>query len=113
MRDRIIETLEWAVESREKVPACGFDELINSWDDFVLPFKDTEFPSQIFSAEEVAAIRRVDEAVAAFCNATPQCIPDTDATLQKDEWINLTVVAGYALSEMMKRGTSSLGGGGA
>jgi len=106
-----METLEWIAVSRTKVPTCGFDELINLLDDFVLPFRDTEFPSQIFSADEIIAIRRVDEAVTVFCSATPQYIPDTQDTLQKGEWINLTIVAGYTLREMMKRNTSSRGGG--
>lgn len=112
MRDRIIEILEWMVESHKKVPSCGFDGLINFWDDFVLPFKDTEFPSQIFSVAEAAAICRVDEAVVVFCNATPQCIPDTENTLQSAEWTNVTMVADYALSEVIKSGTSSASGGG-
>ena len=103
IRERIIDVLEWIVDSRTKIPDCGFNGLVNLWDDWLHPFRQTEFSQQGFSIEEIAGIRRVDELLEAFCLVMPQSIPDTQATLRKEEWVQVTVAAEQALSKLLKR----------
>lgn len=81
IRDRIIEVMDLIADSRTKVPDGGFDELINSWDDWVLPLKYKELPPQVFTQEEVADILNVADAIAEFGRITPRSIPNTVETL--------------------------------
>ncbi len=104
IRDRIIEVLDWIVDLRERVPECGFDELVNQWDDWVLPLKSSEFSPQAFTLEEVAAIRCVDGAMDAFANVTPPSIPDIQATLELAQWSKVVAATEMALGIMRRDG---------
>jgi len=106
IRDRIIEVLDWIVDSRTRVPECGFDELVNQWDDWVLPLRSSGFSPQAFTLEEVAAVRCVDDALDAFSKATTHSIPDTEGTLTQTEWSNVEETAEVALKTMRKHGPS-------
>jgi len=106
IRDRIIEVLEWIVDSRTRVPECGFDELINQWDDWVLPLRSSGFSPQASTLVEVAAVRCVDDELDAFSKATPHSIPDTKATLTQAEWGKVVETAEVALRSMRKHGRS-------
>lgn len=108
IRNRIIETLEIIVESEVSVPAYGFDELVNDWDDYVrIEMPDDEFPTPVYTATEIALMRDVTRAVDALSKATPQSIPNDDATLALPEWGQLVATAQNALGEMLKRGKLS------
>lgn len=106
IRDRIIEVLDWIVDSRTRVPECGFDELVNQWADWALPLRSSEFTLQAFTLDEVAAIRCVDDAMAAFAKATPHSIPNTEATVEQAEWSKVAAMAAVALRIMRKHGHS-------
>lgn len=83
IRNRIIENLEWIVDTGRGVPQFGFNELINSWDDWAGPVWDeNRFPQAVFSRDEIRAIHAVSLAIAAFADETSQSIPDIDAIVR-------------------------------
>jgi len=96
----MIEVLDWIADSRTKVPDCGFGELINLWDDWVLPLKGTELPLQVFTQEEVSCIWRVADAIEEFCRETSESIPDTLEILQLGAWCRVVEAAESALVAM-------------
>jgi hypothetical protein len=108
IRNRIIEVLEWIVGSERAVPELGFDELVNSWEDWTDFSKDeSHFPSAVFTRGEVFQITNVSAQIASLCKATPQSIPDTLPTLQSQPWAAVVTSAKAALSELNKRGRFS------
>lgn len=105
IRNRLIEVLGWIVDARADVPACGFDELVNSWNDWA-PIEVDDLPHQVFTPTEIAGIRSVGEAIEGFCAATPSSVPNTLEIVRLHEWIRVTAIAGQTLNEMIKRGKS-------
>ena len=108
IRNRIIEMLEWVIESENKVPTLGFDELINSWADWVSsPFQIDAFPVPVYTAAECDRLREVSLAVDSLCNATPTSTTDGVAVLSLPEWVIVVETARNAHAELMKRGRLS------
>jgi hypothetical protein len=104
IRNRIIEMLEWILESEQKTPILGFNELINSWEDWVSsPLREDEFPMPVYTAGESHRLREVSSAVDTLCNATPPSITDDAAVLSLPEWALVVEAARNAYAELMKR----------
>lgn len=108
IRNRIIEMLERIIESEKKAPTLGFDELINSWEDWVSspPQKD-EFPVPVYTAAESDRLREVSLAVDALCKATPTSITDDVGALVLPEWTVVVETARNTHAELMMRGRLS------
>ena len=108
IRNRIIEMLEWMIESESKVPAVGFDELTSLWEDWVMsPFQKDLYPVPVYTAEESECIRKVSHAVDALCNATPSSITADATVLTLPEWAVVVETARKAHAVLMKRGRLS------
>lgn len=108
IRNRIIEMLEWIIESENKVPTLGFDELINAWEDWVSsPLQKDAFPVPVYTAAENDRLREVSFALDALCNATPTSITDDVAVLALPEWVVVVETARNAHAELMMRGRLS------
>ena len=104
IRNRIIEMLEWIIESENQAPTLGFDELINSWEDWVSsPPQENAFPVPVYTAAESDRLRKVCLALDAFCNATPTSITADVAVLALPEWMTVVESARNAHAELMMR----------
>jgi len=107
IRNRIIEILEWILESEYKVPELGFNELINSWADWAdILVNNPNFPLT-YTASEINSLMNVNLAIEAFCESTPPMVPDIPDILALPEWSQLVSSARLAHAELMKRGRFS------
>lgn len=108
LRNRIIESLEWFLESEFQIDEWGLNELINVWGDFVTnPPPADEFAQPVYTETEDRLLRKVDAAVDTFCDATPNNIEDEAAAIALPQWAALITAAREAHQEMMKRGRFS------
>lgn len=104
-RNRVIEMLEWLIECEHTPPDLGMNELINSWSDYVPSSVEPKYVlAEVFTDAEQKSILRVNTAVDAFCDATPQSITDEHAALRLPEWTTVVVLSRSALSLLMERG---------
>lgn len=103
IRNRIIETLEWMIECETN--PLGMNELVNTWEDWVpAPIPAGYFPAPVFSEQEKVLLMRTSVAMQAFCDATPNGVPNTPETLQLSQWRAVTAAARQALQALMERG---------
>ena len=108
IRNRVIEMLEWLIESESTPPQLGMDELINSWEDWVpIPMPQGYFTSPVFTPVEIELLHSVSAAIDAFCEATPQSIEDEAAAIALPQWAAVIGAAKPALSAMSARGRMS------
>ena len=108
IRNRIIEMLEWIIDSENRAPTVGFDELINSWEDWVSsPLQTDAFPPPVYTPAEGERLRDVSLAVDELCNATPTSITGDVAVLALPEWVAVVETARTAHGELMMRGRLS------
>jgi hypothetical protein len=87
IRNRIFEYLESVAEYPRNAGVWDLNELVNSWETWVDdPFKPSDFPSPVFSPQEVASMEIAHDAWLKFANATPRKIGDEQRALSLPEW---------------------------
>lgn len=86
IRNRLIEYLDMVI-TFEADPVFDFDSLINMWEDWVSrPIADGYFTNPAFTTEEVEALRSVDSAWDAFCEATPKSMAGLEPWIHLPQW---------------------------
>ncbi len=108
IRNRILEIVEWIVESEVTPPKLGFNSLINHWDDWTINSNQaSDFPLPFFSENEGHLLVALGEAINAFCQATSKEIKNDEEALHSPEWKSVLTLARHTYEEMMKRGRFS------
>lgn len=117
VRNRIIEYLELAssfeaqLEYQQNAPIAYVpNEVINQWEDWVHtdPRTDDRHPD-VYSTEEIAAMKRFHAAWETTADATPNPLPPIEEVQLLPEWNNLRRAAEHALSVFLIRGPMSNG----
>jgi hypothetical protein len=112
IRNRIIEILELAssFERQHKYQSAQVchvpNELLNQWWDWVDLSRGEPGPP-VYSAEEVAAIRRYDGVLNAVADSTPPWLPDLEQLVSTASWRRLRDEAAAALVVFLVRGRFS------
>ncbi|MFC0349174.1 hypothetical protein [Undibacterium danionis] len=104
IRNRILEIIEWIIESEKTPPELGFNNLINHWDDWTYNSKQaSDFPAPFFSESEGQLLAALTDAINIFCQITLTGIKNENEALHSPEWKSVIVLARHTHEEMMKR----------
>lgn len=110
VRNRIIEYLEWASSEQHQreyqaaAPVNVASEILNQWEDWVRDETIGLFSPPVFSASELAAIRRFHMAWNMRADDTPEVMPDLQDFIGTPPWQRLRSAAESALQAFRLRG---------
>jgi hypothetical protein len=106
IRNRLIEYVEWVVEYQaESEPRLGMGELLNQWEDFITrPICEANFPSPVFSADEIQSLKRLDDGWERLCSATPKHVIHDSEVFKMSEWEAFVACAAEAALTFHGRG---------
>ena len=109
IRNRVIECLEMLSEYEADPPAFDLNEVLNQWEDWVVPTRGLEeaFPTPPYSMAERQSLGAVRVEWEVLCSATPQIIRDEAEVMALPEWSKLMDATNAALIILRRRGEMS------
>jgi hypothetical protein len=106
IHNRLFEYVEWVRDyERQSEPRLGIDELLNQWEDFLTrPICEANYPAPAFTADEIEALKRLDNGWELLCSATPKHIANDSTVFKMSEWAAFVACAADAAKVFQMRG---------